>query len=176
MAQKYSIQLLTATTAEWNESQYVIPKGELVAEVLTDGKIQLKVGNGLHKFSDLAYVASSSTQGGSGAPGYSPTVSVVKVDNTATITITDKEGDHTFCINDGESPTIDTEEIDGGYRLVINDANGESTFDVINAPDAEMSDESTNAVQNWAIKAYIDGLIGDIESAVATINTIIGGE
>lgn len=44
MAQKYSIQLLTASTSEWNASQYVVPKGELIAELQTDGKIQLKIG------------------------------------------------------------------------------------------------------------------------------------
>jgi hypothetical protein len=283
MAQKYSIQLLTATTAEWNESQYVIPKGELVAEVLTDGKIQLKVGNGLHKFSELAYVASSSTEGGSGAPGYAPTVSVVKVDNTATITITDKEGDHTFTVQDGVdgvSPTVSISKTGDVATVTITDSNGDHTFTikdgingtsftfddltdaqklelkgdtgegfevqgtydtikelmdnviapspgiaygvgleapydiyiydgvkqawvnhgqlqgakgdaftyddftdeqlaalkVVSAPDTEMSDESVNAVQNRVIKAYIDNLIGDIESAIAEIDTILGGE
>lgn len=67
MAQKYSIQLLTASTAEWNASQYVIPEGELVAEYLTDGTIQLKIGNGLHKFSDLPYLADKGPKGDTGA-------------------------------------------------------------------------------------------------------------
>lgn len=66
MAQKYSIQILTATTAEWNKTQYVIPKGELIAELQTNGKIQLKIGDGLHKFSALPYTA---TQGPKGDPG-----------------------------------------------------------------------------------------------------------
>lgn len=63
MAQKYVIQLLTATTAEWNKSDYVIPRGELVAEYLEDGTIQLKVGNGLRKFSDLPYLADKGPKG-----------------------------------------------------------------------------------------------------------------
>ena len=66
MAQKYSIQLLTATTEDWNASQYVIPEGELVAEYLSDGTIQLKVGNGLHKFSELPYVAEKGPKGDNG--------------------------------------------------------------------------------------------------------------
>lgn len=67
MAQKYSIQLLTATTAEWNKTQYVIPAGELVAELQTNGKIQLKIGDGLHKFSALPYTASQGPKGDKGA-------------------------------------------------------------------------------------------------------------
>lgn len=67
MAQKYSIQLLTATTAEWNKTQYIIPKGELIAELQTDGKIQLKVGDGLHKFSALSYIADKGPKGDPGA-------------------------------------------------------------------------------------------------------------
>lgn len=67
MAQKYSIQLLTATTAEWNKTQYIIPAGELVAELQTNGKIQLKIGDGLHKFSALPYTASQGPKGDTGA-------------------------------------------------------------------------------------------------------------
>lgn len=67
MAQKYSIQLLTATTAEWNKTQYIIPKGELIAELQTDGKIQLKIGDGLHKFSALPYIADKGPKGDPGA-------------------------------------------------------------------------------------------------------------
>lgn len=67
MAQKYSIQLLTATTAEWNKTQYVIPKGELIAELQADGKIQLKIGDGLHKFSALPYIADKGPKGDPGA-------------------------------------------------------------------------------------------------------------
>ena len=35
--------------------------------------------------------------------------------------------------------------------------------------DAAMSDTSTNPVQNKAIKAYVDGLVGDIQAALAAI-------
>lgn len=36
--------------------------------------------------------------------------------------------------------------------------------------DGEMSDTSENAVQNKVVKAYVDGLIGDIDSILDTIN------
>ena len=42
--------------------------------------------------------------------------------------------------------------------------------------DTEMSDSSTNAVQNNVIKGYVDDLIGDVDTAIAAINAIIGGD
>lgn len=127
MAQKYSIQLLTASTSEWNASQYVVPKGELIAELQIDGKIQLKIGDGLHKFSDLSYVAD---KGPKGDTGMSPTVSISKENGVATITITDSLGEHLFQVNDGISPTVSTEKIDGVATVVITDADGEHPFTV----------------------------------------------
>lgn len=127
MAQKYSIQLLTASTSEWNASQYVVPKGELIAELQTDGKIQLKIGDGLHKFSDLSYVAD---KGPRGETGMSPTVSISKENGVATITITDSLGEHPFQVNDGISPTVSTEKIGGVATVVITDADGEHPFTV----------------------------------------------
>lgn len=40
--------------------------------------------------------------------------------------------------------------------------------------DTEMSDSSENAVQNKVIKEYVDDLIGDVDSAIAAINAIVG--
>ena len=40
--------------------------------------------------------------------------------------------------------------------------------------DSAMSGSSTNAVQNKIIKAYVDDLIGDIDTAIVAINTLIG--
>lgn len=36
--------------------------------------------------------------------------------------------------------------------------------------DSEMSDESENAVSNKVIKGYVDGLVGDVGSAIDAIN------
>lgn len=130
MAQKYSIQILTATTAEWNAMQYVIPDGELIAELQTDGKIQLKIGNGLNKFSDLPYVADKGPKGDKGTPGTSPTVSTSKANGIATITITDDSGEHSFQINDGKSPIVNTNKFGGVATVIITDADGNHTFTV----------------------------------------------
>ena len=46
--------------------------------------------------------------------------------------------------------------------------------------DSEMSDTSENAVQNKVIKKYVDGITGDIETALDNIiaiqNSLIGGD
>ena len=53
--------------------------------------------------------------------------------------------------------------------------------------DTEMSDTSTNAVQNKVIKTYVDNMVGDIgtalddiiaeqEAIIAVQNSLIGGE
>ena len=49
--------------------------------------------------------------------------------------------------------------------------------DLTNTPtvDMAMSDTSENTVQNKIIKAYIDGLVGDVDTAINQINSIIGG-
>lgn len=36
--------------------------------------------------------------------------------------------------------------------------------------DSEMSDESENAVSNKVIKSYVDGLVGDVNSLLDSIN------
>jgi hypothetical protein len=54
---------------------------------------------------------------------------------------------------------------------------GESQGGVV---DVEMSDTSENAVQNKVIKAYVDGITGEIETALDAIISLeesyIGGE
>lgn len=148
MAQKYSIQLLTATTADWNASQYVVPEGELIAELQVDGKIQLKIGDGLHKFSDLSYVAD---KGPKGDAGVSPTVSTSKENGVATITIIDGSGEHSFQVNDGKSPTISTSKLDGVATVIITDADGEHTFTVNDGVSPTVNTSKTNGIATVTI-------------------------
>lgn len=46
---------ITHTTAEWNSIETILQSGEIVYEVTSDGKYFEKVGDGIHKFSDLSY-------------------------------------------------------------------------------------------------------------------------
>lgn len=80
--------------------------------------------------------------GQDGADGYSPTVSINKVNGVTTITITDKNGVHTATINDGQngtngtngqdgadgfSPTVSINKVNGVTTITITDANGQHT-------------------------------------------------
>lgn len=151
MAQKYSIQLLTATTAQWSESQYVIPEGELVAELLTDNKIQLKVGNGLNKFSDLPYVADKGIQGDPGTPGLSPTVTASRDGSVTTVTITDEQGPKVFYINDGVSPVVDVSKTDGIATIIITSADGHKEFTVNDGVSPTVSTSKTGEIATVTI-------------------------
>lgn len=51
----YSIQHLRDTTANWTKNDIVVPIGEIALEILADGTIKGKVGDGIHKFSELGY-------------------------------------------------------------------------------------------------------------------------
>ena len=271
MAQKYSIQLLTATTEVWEASNYVIPEGELVAEKVSDGRIQLKVGDGLHKFADLAYVADRGPQGEPGTPltfdmltdeqkaelkgepfryedftpqqlaslkgetgqgfvvkGRYDTLNVLQanvpspeagdayaIGTESPYDIYIYDGIHAEWINygplqgakgdkgdaftyndftaaqlealkgaNGVSPTVSLskEENTGVTTLTIVDVDGTETITILDGKDAEnivvddsVNDASTNPVQNKVIKAYIDGLLGDVSSALEELETLLGG-
>jgi hypothetical protein len=83
--------------------------------------------------------------------------------------------------SDGYSPIAIVEQTSTGAKITITDKNGTTTANVLNGKDGEggsgggitldtaMSDTSENAVQNKVIKAYVDGLIGDIESLLAEV-------
>lgn len=84
------------------------------------------------------------TNGTDGTDGYSPTATVTKSGDTATISITDKNGTTTATVSDGTTPTID---------------------------DA-LSDSSENPVQNkvvtGALSKKADGIIATATGAVAS--------
>lgn len=73
------------------------------------------------------------------------------------------EGDGIYVLSD--------EEMDHIANLVLQNLPDRGAVVV----DDKISETSTNPVQNKIIKAYVDGLFGDVESAVAEINTLIGG-
>lgn len=87
--------------------------------------------------------------GASGADGYSPTAIVEQTSTGAKITITDKNGTTTATVKNGK----DGEGGSGGNITI----------------DTAMSDTSENAVQNKVIKAYVDGLVGNIESLLQEV-------
>ena len=89
------------------------------------------------------------SQGPAGEDGYSPIAIVEQTSTGAKITITDKNGTTTATVNHGK----DGEGGEGGSITL----------------DTEMSNTSENAVQNKVIKAYVYGLVGNIESLLAEV-------
>lgn len=63
-----------------------------------------------------------------------------------------------------------------GETTTFNVYNGKNGTDSSLTIDTEMSDTSTNAVQNKVIKTYIDNIVGDIQTILETLTTITSEE
>lgn len=109
---------------------------------------------------DSGQNGTNGTNGVDGQDGYSPTVSLSKSGKTTTLVITDKNGEHTATITDGNdgqngadgrdgtngtngrdgvSPAVTVSTIQGGHQVSITDAEhpqGQS-FNVMNGQDAQ---------------------------------------
>lgn len=94
--------------------------------------------------------ASMSRGGGGGQPGppgYSPSASVEKVGDTATITITDKDGTTTAQVNDGTdgqdgySPSASVSKSGDTVTITVTDKNGTTTAQVSDGTDGEDGDD-----------------------------------
>ena len=76
--------------------------------------VQAKLDNG-------DFVGATGPAGSTGADGVSPTVAVSKTGKVATVTITDKDGEHTFTVNDGADGSGSGDMMKATYD---NDGNG----------------------------------------------------
>ena len=76
--------------------------------------VQAKLDNG-------DFVGATGPAGSTGADGVSPTVAVSKTGKVATVTITDKDGEHTFTVNDGADSSGSGDMMKATYD---NDGNG----------------------------------------------------
>ena len=54
------VRTIIGTTADWAGDDLIIGDGEIAAERLTTGKVKIKIGDGLQKFSTLPYVEADS--------------------------------------------------------------------------------------------------------------------
>ena len=98
---------------------------------------------------DTGPAGADGSDGAAGADGFSPTVSTTTISGGTQVTITDKNGPHTFDVMDGAegqqgpagqdgtdgtdgfSPTVSVSTITGGSEITITDANGPHVFDVM---------------------------------------------
>ena len=95
------------------------------------------------------------------ADGYSPTVSVEAIAGGNQVTITDKEGPHSFDVMDGAdgfSPTVSIEDMPGGSEITITDKDGAHSFTAINSvPSYTVSEVSANSAEEKAYRLKRDG-------------------
>lgn len=107
-------------------------------------------------------------KGERGDDGVSPTVETSKTGDTATITITDVEGEHEVQLKDGVSPTVEISKTDKVTTITIIDAEGTHTatindgeVNVVNTFDTVLDPTKTapslNATENYVedfVEAY----------------------
>ena len=79
---------------------------------------------------DIRLLALKGDKGDTGSGGFSPTASVSKIGDTATITITDQTGTTTANVTDGFSPTATVTKNNNTATISITDKNGTTTANV----------------------------------------------
>ena len=129
-------------------------------------KMTIIEGNSNDKDNTRAYMV----KGERGDDGVSPTVETSKTGDTATITITDVEGEHEVELKDGVSPTVETSksgkvttvtitDAEGTHTATINDGEDGATTNIINSEtltDKTTQTYSANIVDN-ILTNYIEG-------------------
>ena len=150
-----------------------------VTSITGGHRVTLTDADGEHTFDVM-----DGTPGHDGEDGVSPTISVSDITGGHRITITDAQGTQTVDVMDGEPGAsgngIASIAKTGTAGLVdtytITYTNGQTTtFTVTNGSDAtvtvdsELSDSSTNPVQNKVIKGVTDGLKADLNELSGSI-------
>lgn len=121
--------------------------------------VQTKLDNG-------DFVGATGPAGSTGADGVSPTVAVSKTGKVATVTITDKDGEHTFTVNDGADGSGSGDMMKATY-----DSNGNGIVDNAEKLEGHAASYFAQATHSHAI-ADVNGLqaalnaTGDMKKSV----------
>ena len=107
--------------------------------------VQAKLDNG-------DFVGATGPAGSTGADGVSPTVAVSKTGKVATVTITDKDGEHTFTVNDGADGSGSGDMMKATY-----DSNGNGIVDNAEKLEGHAASYFAQATHSHAI-ADVNGL------------------
>lgn len=107
--------------------------------------VQAKLDNG-------DFVGATGSAGPTGADGVSPTVAVSKTGKVATVTITDKDGEHTFTVNDGADGSGSGDMMKATY-----DSNGNGIVDNAEKLEGHAASYFAQATHSHAI-ADVNGL------------------
>lgn len=128
------------------------------AQIVAD-TVQAKLDNG-------DFVGATGPAGSTGADGVSPTVAVSKTGKVATVTITDKDGEHTFTVNDGADGSGSGDMMKATY-----DSNGNGIVDNAEKLEGHAASYFAQATHSHAI-ADVNGLqaalnaTGDMKKSV----------
>ena len=121
--------------------------------------VQAKLDNG-------DFIGATGPAGPTGADGVSPTVAVSKTGKVATVTITDKDGEHTFTVNDGADGSGSGDMMKATY-----DSNGNGIVDNAEKLEGHAASYFSQATHSHAI-ADVNGLqaalnaTGDMKKSV----------
>ena len=107
--------------------------------------VQAKLDNG-------DFIGATGPAGSTGADGVSPTVAVSKTGKVATVTITDKDGEHTFTVNDGADGSGSGDMMKATY-----DSNGNGIVDNAEKLEGHAASYFAQATHSHAI-ADVNGL------------------
>lgn len=131
---------------------------------------------------DKDQVRNFMVKGEPGNDGVSPTVETSKTGDTATIVITDGEGEHEFELKDGVSPTVSTSktgkvttvtitDADGPHTATINDGGDGATLNIID--NETLSDITSQTYSGRIIDEKISNIF--IPEVVTITGTWDGG-
>ena len=113
---------------------------------------------------DTGETGSTGATGAAGQDGISPTVAVSKVGTIATVTITDRDGEHTFTINDGADGQGSGDMLQSAY-----DADGDGVVDNAERLGGNAPDHYAAAAALSALSTRVSTLENDIATALAAI-------
>lgn len=98
------------------------------------------------QYSDFTAEQLAALKGEKGEQGVSPTVSASRTGTETIVTVTDKDGAHTFVINDGVSPAVSISKVGKVTTVTITDASGSHTFTVNDGVDGTGSGDMSKSV------------------------------
>lgn len=140
-------------------------------------KITIIEGNSNDKDNVRNYMV----KGEPGADGVSPSASVTRGTNKATIEVTDAEGTTSSDVFDGVSPIVEVSKTNGVTTITITDAEGTHTATI---NDGEVSNSSLNTTLdnrvgvnsnlNTTTKDTIVGAINEVNGDTSALDTRIG--
>ena len=162
-----TISALNDAVESAQEAQQAIENMSVSAQTLAEGASATVTKTEQDGVVHLAFgiprgqTGASGRDGVDGTDGYSPSATVTKVGDTATITITDKKGTTTAQISDGSgggsatSPTASVAKVGDTATITITDINGTTTASISDGKDGTNGTNGTNGQDGYSPTASV---------------------